>query len=76
MTVFGVKHRLGLISPKWENQLYAVIANILNRIEGVRAIEIGGYKDHIHTVQHFRKSERSLGDDHREGEIFKMDKPQ
>ena len=50
MTVFGVKYRLGLISPKWEKQLHAVIANILNRIDGVHAIEIGGYKDHIHIL--------------------------
>ncbi len=50
MSVFGVKYRLGLILPKWEKELYAVVANVLNRIEGVQAIEVGGYRDHIHML--------------------------
>ena len=50
MTVFGVKYRLGLIGRVWQNNLYAVIANSLKKIDGVMPIEVGGYKDHIHML--------------------------
>ena len=50
MTVFGVKYRLGLIGKAWQNELYAVIATSLKKIDGVMPIEVGGYKDHIHML--------------------------
>ena len=50
MSVFGVKYRLGLIDPQWDAQLYAVIATALNKIEGVKALEIGGDKFHVHIL--------------------------
>ncbi len=50
MTVFAVKYRLGLIDPRWAPRLYAVIGKILNDMEGVQAIKINGYKDHVHVL--------------------------
>ena len=48
MAVFGVKYRLGLISPKWQNELHAVMGRILNEIQGVKVIKVGGVADHVH----------------------------
>lgn len=50
MAVFGVKYRLGLIDPKWQNELYAVIGQILREIDGVQPVKIGGVKDHVHVL--------------------------
>ena len=50
MAVFGVKYRLGLISPKWQKQLYAIMGQTLNGIDGVKAILIGGVNDHVHVL--------------------------
>lgn len=50
MSVFGVKYRLGLIASQWDARLYAVIATALNKIEGVRALEVGGDQFHVHML--------------------------
>lgn len=50
MTVFGVKFRLGLIDPRWEKDLFSVISNALNKLDGVATIEVGGFRDHIHML--------------------------
>ncbi|MCM1484192.1 MAG: transposase [Muribaculaceae bacterium] len=50
MAVFGTKYRLGLISEKWRDELYAVMGQILKDIDGVRPIKIGGVNDHVHVL--------------------------
>lgn len=50
MAVFGVKYRLGLIAPAWQRRLYAVMGQTLSEMEGVKPIEIGGVKDHVHVL--------------------------
>jgi REP element-mobilizing transposase RayT len=49
MLVFGVKYRLGLIDPRWQKQLYAVMVNIAKE-QKCTVIAIGGIKDHVHIL--------------------------
>lgn len=49
MFVFGVKYRLGLIDPRWQSKLYAVIGQTVLRT-GCQPIAIGGVKDHVHVL--------------------------
>lgn len=50
MAVFGVKFRLGLIDRAWKLQLYSVMGNTLNNINGTAAVRIGGIADHVHVL--------------------------
>ena len=50
MAVFGVKFRLGLIDRVWKLQLYSVMGNTLNNIDGTVAVRIGGIADHVHVL--------------------------
>jgi len=45
--VFAVKYRQGLIQPDWENSLYAVIGNSINR-KGGKSFIVNGAEDHVH----------------------------
>jgi REP element-mobilizing transposase RayT len=49
MLVFGVKYRLGLIDPRWQKQLYAVMVNIAKE-QKCTVVAIGGIKDHVHIL--------------------------
>jgi REP element-mobilizing transposase RayT len=49
MLVFGVKHRYGLISPQWQDKLYAVISQIAKE-QQCKVMAIGGIKDHVHIL--------------------------
>lgn len=49
MLVFGVKFRLGLIDPKWADDLYAIMGNKLKEY-GCMPIKIGGVNDHVHIL--------------------------
>lgn len=50
MLVFGVKYRRRQILPQWSDKLYAMMASTLNNLDGVHAIKIGGYTDHVHVL--------------------------
>jgi REP element-mobilizing transposase RayT len=50
MAVFGVKYRLGLISKRWREELYAVIGQTLKSMDGVTPIIVGGASDHVHVL--------------------------
>ncbi|MDE6802404.1 MAG: transposase [Muribaculaceae bacterium] len=50
MAVFAVKYRLGLIDPRWAQNLYAIMGKILSDIDGVKPIKINGFKDHVHVL--------------------------
>ena len=50
MAVFGTKYRNGLISPRWRDNLYAMIGQMMKRIDGVMPLSIGGFTDHIHIL--------------------------
>ena len=50
MAVFGTKYRNGLIAPRWRDNLYAMIGQMMKRIDGVMPLCIGGYTDHIHIL--------------------------
>ena len=47
--IFAVKNRNGLISPKWENELYKYITGIVQN-KNQKMIAINGTKDHIHIL--------------------------
>jgi putative transposase len=47
--VFGVKHRNGLISPVWEDELYKYITGIIQQ-KGQKVIAINGTADHLHIL--------------------------
>jgi len=49
MFVFGVKYRLGLISDKWRDELYAVIGRVASDCDCV-PLAIGGMNDHVHVL--------------------------
>lgn len=42
MAVFSVKYRLGLIDPRWAENLYAIMGKILKDIDGVVPLKIRG----------------------------------
>ena len=47
--VFAVKGRQNLISPHWQNDLYAYTAGIINGLhKDAKSLAVGGWKDHIH----------------------------
>ena len=50
MMVFGVKYRLGLIEPDWQSKLHSVIGNLVNDLDGVQSLQVGGFKDHVHIL--------------------------
>lgn len=50
MMVFAVKYRLGLIDPCWQDKLHGVIGNLVNSIDGVQSLSVGGFKDHVHIL--------------------------
>ena len=47
--VFAVKNRNGLISPKWEEELYKYITGIIQN-KKQKMIAINGTQDHIHIL--------------------------
>ena len=47
--VFAVRFRKALISPAWENDLYAYITGIVKR-KGQKLLAINGMPDHIHML--------------------------
>lgn len=47
--VFGVKHRDGLISAKWEDELYKYITGIIQQ-KGQKVLAINGTTDHVHIL--------------------------
>ncbi|MCZ4696176.1 IS200/IS605 family transposase [Ancylomarina euxinus] len=47
--VFAVKNRDGLISPKWEKELYKYITGIVQN-KNQKMIAINGTQDHIHIL--------------------------
>ena len=47
--IFGVKNRLGIIHPRWKDELYSYIGGIINN-NGCTPIKIGGYTDHVHIL--------------------------
>lgn len=47
--IFSTKYRQPLITPEVEEELYAYLGGICNRLESP-PIKIGGYTDHIHIL--------------------------
>ncbi len=47
--VFSTKHRMPLITPSIEAELYAYLAGICNNLD-CKAIKIGGHLDHVHIL--------------------------
>lgn len=47
--VFAVKNRLGLIHPRWRNDLYKYITGTITN-KGHKLLTIGGVYDHIHIL--------------------------
>ena len=47
--VFSTKHRIPLITPSIEAELYAYLAGICNNLD-CKAIKIGGHLDHVHIL--------------------------
>ena len=45
--VFAVKYKKALIKPDWEDELYAVIGNLINQ-SGGQSMIVNGMSDHIH----------------------------
>jgi len=46
-TIFAVKYRKAMIGKSWNNQLYAVIGNLMNDAGG-KTIIVNGAEDHVH----------------------------
>lgn len=46
-TVFSVKYRQAKINEKWQEELFAVMGNLINE-SGCKTIIVNGYKDHVH----------------------------
>jgi putative transposase len=46
-TVFAVKHRNAVIDKSWQNELFAVIGNLINET-GCKTIIVNGVEDHVH----------------------------
>jgi REP element-mobilizing transposase RayT len=46
-TVFAVKHRNAVINKSWQNELFAVIGNLINET-GCKTIIVNGVEDHVH----------------------------
>jgi len=46
-TVFAVKYRAAVIENEWEDQLFAVIGNLINEC-GCKTIIVNGVEDHVH----------------------------
>ena len=53
--VFAVKYRSGMIHLDWEDELYAVIGNLINE-SGGKAILTNGVEDHVHCFFHGKPS--------------------
>ncbi|HET8866474.1 MAG TPA: IS200/IS605 family transposase [Gracilimonas sp.] len=47
--IFSTKHRQPFIKPEIEDELYAYLGGICNRMESP-PIKIGGYMDHVHIL--------------------------
>ena len=47
--IFGVKNRIGLIHPRWKNDLYSYIGGVITN-NGCTPIKIGGHTDHVHIL--------------------------
>jgi len=47
--IFAVPNRLGLIQPKWKNDLYKYMTGIVEQ-QGHKLFQIGGVEDHVHVL--------------------------
>jgi putative transposase len=47
--VFSTKHRIPVIHPPYNSELYSYLGGICNNLES-QVIRIGGYTDHVHIL--------------------------